>query len=247
MLCNLFYPIFQYQFHTVIHHLFMENLRHVMVKRRHDLVCGLNHRNMLTGHLQIFCHFDTDKPAPYHSYIFHSIGIQIIFQSHNIFHISNRKHMGAMNTDNTVRQNRACSGRQNQNVVGLFIVFARLQILHFNDLFVSANLCYLTIYPCLNVILPPKSYRVHHDQSSAASHYPAEVKRKGTVRKGNIVPPLQHNDLGILVQTTYSGRHRSATGYPTDYYNFFCHFCTSSNNFWSVLFSINYTIRCSAI
>ena len=109
---NFFHAVFYYQGHAVIQHLFMENLGHVVIKRRHDLVHGFDQGDFITGVYQVFRNFATDKAAAHNSNVFCLVGADIDIKLCDVHHIANTEDVFVADAFDSTRQNGLAARRK---------------------------------------------------------------------------------------------------------------------------------------
>ena len=124
--CNTLFPngadavIYDY-IHSMVQQLLLEHLHHIIIKGRHDLVLGLNNRNMPSVHIQILGHFNADKSSAHHCHILNlAVGDEFL-QIHNICYIPYRKYVGPVHALYALWTDGTGPRRKDQDVIAFFI------------------------------------------------------------------------------------------------------------------------------
>ena len=140
----------------------MQDLGHVVIKRRHDLVHGLNQGDFVTGMHQVFRNLAADKTAAYHGNILRFVVADVGIQLRNVYHIPNAKDIIIADAFDSPGQDGFAAGREDQGIVCFFVFFAVREILYRYDLFFPVNGDDFVFRTHFDVIFLFELGRIHH-------------------------------------------------------------------------------------
>ena len=107
--------------HSMVQQLLLEHLNHIIIKRRHNLVLGLNDRYMPSVHVQILGHFNADESSSHHSHIPDLAVGDKFLQVHNIRHIPYSEYIGPVHALYALWTDGTRPRREDQNIIPLLI------------------------------------------------------------------------------------------------------------------------------
>ena len=81
------------QFHTLVIEFLLQDLGHIIIKRRHDLVRCFCHSHMFPGCLQVFSHLKPDETSADYNHIADFLPGHVLVQLCDVIHIAHRKHV----------------------------------------------------------------------------------------------------------------------------------------------------------
>ena len=105
----------------MVQQLLLEHLNHIIIKRRHNLVLGLNDRYMPSVHVQILGHFNADESSSHHSHIPELAVGDKFLQVHNIRHIPYSEYIGPVHALHALWPDGTRPRREDQNIIPLLI------------------------------------------------------------------------------------------------------------------------------
>ena len=140
----------------------MQDLGHVVIKRRHDLVHGLNQGDFVTGMHQVFRNLAADKTAAYDGNILRFVVADIGIQLRNVYHIPNAKDIIIANAFDSPGQDGFAAGGKDQGIVCFFVFFAVRKILYRYRLFFPVDGDDFVFRTHFDVIFLFELGRVHH-------------------------------------------------------------------------------------
>ena len=140
----------------------MQDLGHVVIKRRHDLVHGLNQGDFVTGMHQVFRNLAADKTTAYHGNILRIVVTDVGIQLRNVYHIPNAKDIIIADAFDSPGQDGFAAGGEDQGIVCFFVFVAVREILYRYGLFFPVNGDDFVFRTHFDVIFLFELGRIHH-------------------------------------------------------------------------------------
>ena len=195
----------QSQLYSVLLEMFMEQLRHLPVQRRHNLIHRFNQRDLKPRMTQIFRRFQSDESSSDDGCRFGSLFLHHGVDPISIRHRPERHNPLRINARNR-RSQRRRSRRDNQLVIVLAIlpVFPEITDRHLLRRPVDGE--NLRFRPDIHIEPGLHGLFLCYKQSLSRADHSSDIIRKSAVRVGNIFPALQQHDFRALVQPAQSCR-----------------------------------------
>ena len=198
----------QMEGHAVVPDVLVQQLGKLKVDGRHDLVEGLDDRDLEPGVTQVFGHLQADEAAADHR------GGPDVFALHQLPDLVGVGHgpegadARAVDAGDAGTQRRGAGG-DHELVIAFLIFFAGLQLLHGDGLVFTIDGRDLVLYAHVDAETLPHALRGHEQQGAAAADHVAHMVRQAAVCVGNVPASFQDNDLSVRVE---SAKPRSAAG-----------------------------------
>ena len=213
-------------------HVALGEVRHLGVQRRQDLVAQLDERHVEAAMHQVLGRLQPDEAAaddhrpglgPHgleagvavHPGQEHRTLLDPLADRPGVGHGAHLEDAGQVDAGQW-RADRRRAGRQHQLVVGLGGDLAGLDIAQVHGLLVRRNLDRLAVHPAIDLELVAEGGFGRHQQARFLLDHAAYVIGQPAVRVRHVRPALDHDDLGLLVQSTQTRRARRSTGDAPD-------------------------------
>ena len=187
--------VFQNQIYAIFHDFAIDDLDHIIIQWRHDLVLRFDQGNIVARHFQVLSDFKTDIAAAHDRHIFDFVSLGIGRKSSYIRHRLHDEYMLGIDPCDGTRTNGIRTRRQEQDIVRLFIRFACLHILYGHCFFFFVDCHDFIVDTCIDVVLLIEFRRCHQHQTFRFLDIPTDVERNATVRERNVRPSFEHHDL----------------------------------------------------
>ena len=192
---------------------------HIPIQRSDHMVGQLHNGHFQPGLFQVFRHFHTDIAAAYHNGAFGELFFHIVPDLDGVGNVPQGKHPRIVHPVHLGHQG-CCAGGQNQLVIAFGVIFTGLDIVHGDLLFLRIDGGDFIPYPHIHIEPAVEALGCLESESRFLVDLTADVIGQAAVGKGDVLSPLEHDDLCLFIQTTQTGRRRSAASHATYNQNF---------------------------
>ena len=118
------------------------------------------------------------------------------------------------------RNRRLCAGCEEQFVIGFRVDLSTIQCVNGDGFLCGIDLSYFLPYPHINAKAVPEALRSLQCQFFLLLDHTAHIIRQTAVGIGHIAAALDHDDLGVFIQTADAGSGRSTARHTAYDHNF---------------------------
>ena len=186
---------------------------HVNVQRGDHLIEHLHHRHLQPGCVQVFGHFHADIPAADHHRGFGVLSVDEILDFIGVGDVAQRKHPVVPDAFDGRHHGLRAHG-EDQLIVAFGISFARVLFEHGHGFPRAVDCNDLALHAYVHVEPGVKAFGRLQGEIVLIGNLAADVVRQPAVGKGDVITPLKHNDLGMLVEPAQPGRSGRAARNP---------------------------------
>ena len=168
---------------------------------------------------KVFRHFQTDKAAASQNSGFRLLILYKVPDAEGILHGAQREN--TLTADAGKRRNRRlCAGCEEQFVIGFRVDLSTIQCVNGDGFLCGIDRSYFPPYPHINAKAVPEALRSLQRQFSLLLDHTAHIIRQAVVGIGHIAAALDHDDLGVFIQTADAGSGRSTARHTAYDHNF---------------------------
>jgi len=209
----------QVKFHFFGFQMLMDFRRHLEVQGRHDLFSHLHDRNEDTPVVEVLRHLQTYEPGTDDQRPLHFVFFDVLFDPIGVRDIAYRE--DPLQVDSGYRRlDRFGPGREHQLVVALLVDFFCLRVCNGYVLPLAVDGRYLRAHTDIDLETGGEALRRLNKQVIPVGDHIADVVGKAAVGVGDILAPLEEDDLRLLVHPAQPGRGGRSPGNSADDHNF---------------------------
>jgi len=168
---------------------------------------------------KVFRHFQTDKAAASQNSGFRFLILYKAPNAEGVLHGAQGKYPLAVHAGKR-RNRRLCAGGEEQLVIGFRIALSAVQCADGDGFFCGIDRSYFLPYPHINAKAIPKALRSLECQFFLIFDHTSHIIRQAAVGIGHIAAALNHDDLGVFIQTADAGSGRSTARHTAYDHNF---------------------------
>ena len=209
----------QMQLHAMVIQLLVQDLRHLFIKRRQDLIRPFDQGHILACLAGVFRGLDADEAAADDADPRNGGIIEGTADLHDIADIADDVHIASADALDAARQHWLSARGQDQPVIAFLIFLFADQAADTDGLPPAVDADHLGVGPYIDRMTGAEAFRCHHHQRITVGHDAAEMIRQTAVGKRHMRALFKHDDLRMFVQSAQSGCGRCAgshTAYDHD-------------------------------
>ena len=168
---------------------------------------------------KVFRHLQTDKAAASQNSGFRLLILYKAPDAEGILHGAQCENTLAVHAGKR-RNRRLCAGGKKQFVIGFRIDLPAVQCADSDCFLCGIDRSYFLPYPHINAKAVPEALRSLQCQFFLLLDHTAHIIRQTAVGIGHIAAALDHDDLGVFIQTADAGSGRSTARHTAYDHNF---------------------------